>query len=185
VDTIIVARWQHWSGKGIEHAVIRCAENSNRADGVVIGTADGENFAAAYQIRCSGSWTLEHATVEIVGERRKVELASNGRGRWTDGSGNPLPALDGAVDMDLSASPITNTLPIRRLNLAKGSAAEIRVAYVHFPDLAIVCDPQRYTCVQPMRRYRYESLDSDFVREIDVDRNGLIVSYPGLFRRLL
>ena len=87
--------------------------------------------------------------------------------------------------MDLSASPITNTLPIRRLNLAKGSAAEIRVAYVHFPDLAIVCDPQRYTCVQPMRRYRYESLDSDFVREIDVDRNGLIVSYPGLFRRLL
>jgi hypothetical protein len=184
MEKIIVARWQDWSGKGIEHAVFRCADNLNSADGVVIGTADGENFAAMYQIRCNGAWTLEHASVQIVGERRQAEFASNGRGQWTDGLGHPLPALDGAIDIDLSASPVTNTLPIRRLNLAKGRSAEIRVAYVHFPDLAIVCDPQRYTCLEPLRRYRYESLDSDFVREIEVDENGLVVTYPGLFKRL-
>jgi uncharacterized protein len=185
METIIVARWRDWSGKGIEHTVLRCADNSNSADGVVIGVAEGENFAATYQIRCDGSWTLEHASVEIVGERRQAEFASNGRGQWTDGSGNALPALDGAIDIDLSVSPVTNTLPIRRLNLAKGNSAEIRVAYVHFPDLAIVCDPQRYTCLEPLRRYRYESLDSDFVREIEVDENGLVVTYPGLFKRLV
>ena len=46
-------------------------------------------------------------------------------------------------------------------------------------------DPQRYTCLAPLKRYRYESIDSDFTREIEVDSRGLVVTYPGLFRRLL
>jgi len=48
----------------------------------------------------------------------------------------------------------------------------------------VTIDPQRYTCLEPMRRYRYESLDSDFTREIEVDLDGLVVVYPGLFRRI-
>jgi hypothetical protein len=185
MDTHIVARWQDWSGNGIEHSVVRCARASNSADGVVISTAEGQHFAVRYHIRCDGTWTLKHASIEIVGEQRKVELISDGRGKWTDASGNPLRALDGAIDIDLSVSPFTNTLPIRRLQLAKGSSAEIRAAYVPFPDLVFVSDPQRYTCLEPFRRYRYESLDSDFVREIEVDGDGLVVTYPGLFKRLL
>jgi len=181
----IVARWQDWSGKRVEHTVVTCAEESNSADGVIIGASDGHHFAVRYQIRCDGSWTLKHACVQIVGEQRKVEFASDGRGKWTDASGNPLPALDGAIDIDLSVSPFTNTLPIRRLQLTKEGWAEIRAVYVDFPDLTIVSDPQRYTCVEPLRRYRYESLDSDFVREIEVDKDGLVATYPGLFKRLL
>jgi uncharacterized protein len=181
----MIARWQDWSGNGVEHTVVTCAQESNRADGVVISVAEGQHFAVRYQLRCDASWTLKHAWVEIVGDQRKVEFASDGRGRWTDASGDPLPSLDGAIDIDLSISPFTNTLPIRRLQLAKGSSAEIRAVYVHFPDLTIVSDPQRYTCLEPLRRYRYESLDSDFVREIEVDQEGLVVTYPGLFKRLL
>ncbi|HKV54515.1 MAG TPA: putative glycolipid-binding domain-containing protein [Candidatus Binataceae bacterium] len=185
MDRRIIARWQDWSGKGVEHTVVTYSQKSNSADGVVIGASEGEHFAVRYQIRCDGSWTLEHACIQIVGETRKVEFVSDGHGKWTDASGNPLRTLDGAIDIDLSVSPFTNTLPIRRLQLAKGSSAEIRAVYVHFPDLAIASDPQRYTCLEPLRRYRYESLDSDFVREIEVDRDGLVVTYPGLFKRLL
>jgi uncharacterized protein len=185
VDTGIVARWQDWSGKGIEHTVISCRQASNTAEGVVIGAADNEPFAMRYQIRCDGSWTLHYASVEIVGAQRKVELLSDGRGKWTDASGNALPGLEGAIDVDISATPFTNTLPVRRLQLARGHSAEIRAAYVHVPDLNIVRDPQRYTCLEPLRRYRYESLDSDFVQEIEVDADGLVVTYPGLFKRLV
>jgi uncharacterized protein len=185
MDRRIVARWRDWSGNGVEHTVVSCAEKSNSADGVVIGSTDGQHFAVRYQIQCDGSWTLEYACIQIVGEQRKAEFISDGRGKWSDAFGNPLPALDGAIDIDLSVSPFTNTLPIRRLHLAKGSSAEIRAVYVHFPDLAIVSDPQRYTCLEPLRSYRYESLDSDFVREIEVDKDGLVVTYPGLFQRLL
>ena len=56
--------------------------------------------------------------------------------------------------------------------------------YVQFPGLDITTDRQRYTGLEPRRLYRYESLDSDFSREITVDDEALIVTYPGLFRRL-
>ena len=49
----------------------------------------------------------------------------------------------------------------------------------------VTTDRQRYTCLEPDRRYRYESLDRDFTREIEVDDDGLVVTYPGLFRRVL
>ena len=185
MDERIVVRWQDWTGNGMEHLVIQCTQASNTAEGVVIGTAGREPFAVRYQIRCDGSWTLQYASIELVGEPRKVGLVSDGHGKWTDASGNPLPHLDGAIDIDISGTPFTNTLPIRRLQLARGDSADIRTAYVHLPDLEVVGDPQRYTCLEPLRRYRYESLDSDFVREIDVDSNGLVVTYPGLFKRLV
>jgi uncharacterized protein len=184
MDRQIVARWQDWSGNGIEHTVVACTPNSSSADGVVVGSAAGQPFAMRYQIRCDASWTFKHAFIQLVGDPRKLELISDGRGRWTDSSGSPLPELDGAIDIDLSVSPFTNTLPIRRLRLAKGRSAEIRAAYVHFPDLTVISDPQRYTCLETLR-YQYESLDSDFVREIEVDIDGLVVTYPDLFKRLL
>jgi len=58
------------------------------------------------------------------------------------------------------------------------------VVYIRLPEFTITTDPQRYICLEPRRRYRYESMDSDFVREIKVDEHGLVVTYPGLFRQL-
>ena len=43
-------------------------------------------------------------------------------------------------------------------------------------------DPQRYTRLAE-RTYRFESLGGGFVRDIEVDEHGLVVTYPGLFRR--
>ena len=120
----------------------------------------------------------------MVGENRKIEIAGDGKGNWFDASGKPLPKLNGAIDIDLSASPFTNTLPIRRLKLRAGQSAEIVTVYILVPALTLMTDPQRYTCLEPLKRYRYESIDSDFTREIEVDSRGLVVTYPGLFRRL-
>ena len=94
----------------------------------------------------------------------------------------PMPEYTGAIDVDLAMTPFTNTLPIRRLGLAVGAAADIIVVYVTFPDLAVSADPQRYTRLAE-RTYRFESLDGGFVRDIEVDEHGLVVTYPGLFRR--
>jgi uncharacterized protein len=94
----------------------------------------------------------------------------------------PMPEFTGAIDVDLAMTPFTNTLPIRRLGLAVGASADIIVVYVTFPDLAVIADPQRYTRLAE-RTYRFESLDGGFVRNIEVDEHGLVVTYPGLFRR--
>jgi hypothetical protein len=122
--------------------------------------------------------------VGLVGAERGLDLSSDGAGRWTDRSGTPLPDLAGAIDVDLTATPFTNTLPIRRLGLRSGQAETITVVYVEVPALTVVASRQRYTCLEPGRRYRFESLDSGFTRDIEVDDDGLVLTYPDLFRRV-
>jgi hypothetical protein len=181
----IVARWQDWDAKGIEHLVLREGTREIVAESVVVGSANDSVFAIRYRVRCDKSWRVRSAEIGIVGSDRKIEIAGDGKGNWSDPSGKPLPKLAGAIDIDLSASPFTNTLPIRRLKLRAGQSAEIVSVYILVPALTMTTDPQRYTCLEPLKRYRYESIDSDFTRDIEVDRRGLVVTYPGLFRRLL
>jgi hypothetical protein len=89
--------------------------------------------------------------------------------------------------VDLLPTPFTNTLPIRRLRLAVGDSREILVAYVTVPGLELSAARQRYTRLEPRDGrdvYRFEGLGSGFVAEVTVDAEGLVVDYPGLFRRV-
>lgn len=90
--------------------------------------------------------------------------------------------LDPAREVDISVSPLSNTLPIRRLGLAIGESADIVTAYVRVPQLDVTTDPQRCTRTGE-REYLYESRDSDFRRYVTVDEEGLVLDYPGLFTR--
>jgi uncharacterized protein len=181
----IVARWQDWPGTGIQHLVLKESADDVVVDCAVIGNEEGVQFAARFRILCDGAWRVRKVEAGVIGDERRIDLASDGAGHWRDGAGVVLPHLEGAVDVDLPITPFTNTLPIRRLGLGAGQSADIRVAYIRLPEFTVETDPQRYICLEPGRRYRYESLDSDFVREIDIDADGLVVTYPGLFRRLL
>jgi uncharacterized protein len=181
-DRVTVVRWKDWSGRGLQHLVLTERPHAIVADAVCVPADDA--FAARFRIRCDASWRCRALDVELVGDRRALSLRSDGRGQWTDGAGAPLPALAGAIDVDLPITPFTNTLPIRRLRLAAGEAAEIAVAYVRPPELTVEIDHQRYTCLEPLRRYRYEAVDGSFTSEIEVDDRGLAVTYPELFRLL-
>jgi hypothetical protein len=179
------ARWQNWAGKGLEHLVLKDGDKGWLAESLVIGDADDERFAIEYTVECDREWRTMKVAARLVGAGRGVMLSGDGAGKWRDEAGQPLPALNGAIDVDITATPFTNTLPIHRLGLEAGQSADIVVAYIDVPSLNVTADPQRYTCLEPMRRYRFESQGGDFVREIEVDEYGLVVLYPDLFRRVL
>jgi uncharacterized protein len=180
----LAARWQRWDASGIEHLVLRDGPGEIVAESVVVASVERAKFAIHYQVRCDKSWCVRSAEIALIGTDRRIEIAGDGKGHWTDASGKRLPKLAGAIDIDLSVTPFTNTLPIRRLKLQPRQSAEIVTVYVVAPALTLTTDPQRYTRLGATR-YRYESLDTDFARDIEVDRRGLVVTYPGLFRRLM
>jgi uncharacterized protein len=185
--TEVVARWQDWEGTGLEHLVLRDEGRGWQAWSVVIGHAEGEPFFAQYVVECDREWraiSVELGLPTLLPQGRAVVVSSDGDGNWRDGA-EKLPALNGAIDVDITCTPFTNTLPIRRLGLEAGQSADILVAYIDVPSLTVTADPQRYTCLEPMRRYRFESQGGDFVREIEVDERGLVVLYPRLFKRVL
>ncbi len=99
-----------------------------------------------------------------------------------------MTGLNGCIDVDISATPFTNTLPIRRIQWQVGQSEEFRMVYILVPDLKVSVMRQRYTCLAKTDQgatFRYENVDDDFKADITVDSDGLVVHYPGLFERVI
>jgi hypothetical protein len=106
-------------------------------------------------------------------------------GTWT-ANGAPRPDLGGALDCDLMACPLTNTMPLLRhgFHLAAGDRTFL-MAFVEVPGLRVVANEQRYTH-QARRgdeaRVRYRS--GTFASDLTIDRDGYVIEYPQLGRRV-
>ena len=182
----VLASWVDDANSGLEKSTVTLAEEWSSIDGRI--SKKGESpFVLDYSISWDDEWRTRYVFLTVAlsegSGARRLELVASGRGHWVAGDGAPLPELDGALDVDISATPFTNTLAIRRLGLAVGESADIRVAWIAVPELTVHSDPQRYTRLGP-NAYRFESLDGSFTREITVDDDGLVLEYPGLFRRV-
>ena len=86
-------------------------------------------------------------------------------------------------NIDISGTPFTNTLPIRRnRDWVIGEPRRFNMAWVPLDTLEPFQDGQIYTPLGD-NRWRYQAADGSFEAEILVDDDGLVVDYPGLFRR--
>jgi hypothetical protein len=85
--------------------------------------------------------------------------------------------------VDLAVTPSTNTLPIRRLDLAVGEGRDVVAAWVRFPGLTIEPLPQRYVRIAE-HQYRYESRGGEFTAELEVDTLGVVVRYGSFWERV-
>lgn len=175
-------RWRAWDGEGLEHCRIRERDDDVVAEGAVIGGRGGTDYGLIYKVRCDHFWRVRTVDVAIAGGKR-LHLRTDGKGHWTDTKGRPLTQLEGCIDVDIAATPFTNTLPIRRLRLNEDESADIRVAYVPLPSLEPEAVEQRYTKLGD-DRYLYEGLFRSFRGELEVDEDGLVVDYPETFVRV-
>jgi hypothetical protein len=181
--------WSAWNAPGLEHLRLAMYNDGVVADGIVLSLTEGRPFRVAYEVRCDAGWRVRRARVGIPGsEGPSVSVLSDGEGNWTTSDGRLLPELKGCIDVDISVTPFTNSLPIRRLGLAPMESTEVSVAYFEGTELQAWPEPQRYTCLEKGEwggLYRYLSLEGGFTAELPVDGVGLVLDYPGLFRRVL
>lgn len=179
--------WQPWETLGFEHLHLQVFSDAVVADSVIVAIADGEPFRMRYVLRCDEHYRMRKLLVQRLDGEERIALHADGYGHWTDENDVPLLDLDGCIDVDISATPFTNTLPINRLQLAPGEARDIRVVYIAVPSLHVSVAPQRYTCLEQHAdgaTWQYRSLGNDFVADLPVDAHGLVFDYPQLFRRL-
>ena len=172
-----VARWATWDGDGEEITTI-VWENEGFT---VSGHVGRENVQ--YVLRLSPTWQVRQFLLFRDLEEPDLWLATDGSGRWGEMNGAHRTELDGCYDIDMACTPFTNTLPIRRLPLHEGHAAEIPVVYVDPETLGVRRDLQRYTRIGS-HRWLFEQLDTGISAELEVDEFGLVLDHPTLFRRL-
>lgn len=180
--------WASADGPGLEHLRVRLDPIENVAHGLVLGVKEGAPYRLAYKVKWGADWRPRKATFEVQDGRgmRERMLKTDGRGKWRDDT-DELPELAGCLDLDIAATPFTNTLAVRRLDLKPGQSSEIKTAYVALPGLAVRAVPQRYRCLARTgegQSVAYEGLSTGFKAELPLDADGLVLDYPGIWRRL-
>ncbi len=169
------ARWQRWHHEGDETLTLRW-ENEG-------WTATGEvgHEAVTYVVRLSATWQVRQFLLFRDLDEPDLWLGTDGSGRWGEVNGAHRPDIDGCVDIHLSCSPFTMTLPIRRTRLDIGDSVELFVASIDVETLGVVPVQHRY---RRTSERRWDHTDaSGVVTAFDVDEFGLVRDLPDRFRR--
>lgn len=196
--------WRRLDTAGAEHALL-WEGRGLRAKGTMIAAVPVP-FTCRYEVVTDDSWATVRLEVSCEGpgfiRTARLERAA---GRWRvtaseqgdldtalRAAGHPragLPGVDDpnrlvrALDIDLGSSPLTNTLPIRRLGLHRaepGTSHEIEVAWVLVPSLEVVEAKQTYTALgDSLIRFTSDT----FRAELSIDQHGYVTHYPGLADR--
>lgn len=197
--------WERRDLPGAEHVLLN-TRTGLYAQGTALAV-DPVPYTCRYELQTDPEWVTTRLDVRAEGpgwaRTVRLELAA-GRWRITASEQGDLDAalaaagharaglpgsedpdlLFGALEVDLGGSPLTNTLPIRRLDLMKaevGVAHRITVAWVLVPSLEVVQADQIYTLLGDNRvRFANETFSTDMT----VDDDGFVVDYPGLARRV-
>jgi hypothetical protein len=134
-----------------------------------------------YQIVCDYLWHTRSGRVSgwVGNIPVEIKIVVDRDLRWLLNE-KDCPEIAGCVDLDLNFSPSTNLLPIRRLNLSVGDAAEVRAAWLRFPSFKLESFVQLYRRIDETT-YRYESHAGDFVTELSVNEAGFVIKYPNFW----
>jgi hypothetical protein len=168
-----------------------------RAKGIAFA-ADNALYSCRYDLYTDEAWasTRLEVAVEGAGWLRTLRM-ERAAGRWrvtTSEQGDlervrpgaPMAGIEepdrlhSVLDVDLYNSPLTNTLPVRRLGLLgaeKGTLVRIEAAWVLLPSLAVLPLEQSYEVLGGGRvRYRSEN----FTADLELTDDGYVSEYPGL-----
>ena len=173
--------WAALQWAGLEHVMVSVSAEGSDAEGQLIMAEQGL-ITVRYSLTCGPGWRFRTLTISArsAAGQRLLTLARREDGGWL-ADGQPRPDLGGCDDIDINCTPLTNTLPIRRLGWAAGQAYDIDVAYVSVPDLDVRKARQRYTRLGA-EAFRYVS--GSFRADLEVDADGIVLDYPGIWRRL-
>jgi len=177
--------WNQIFERGMEHLIFHGNNNLITADSTAIGTINNIPYRIKYFISLDKNWITKRIEVFDLISRKEVNLWKNEDGNWIDKNNIIAENLNGCTDVDIMITPFTNTIPVKRLKMQEGESNEITVLYIKIPELDVSKAMQRYTCLgisKEIIKYKYESLSTGFVSEIEFDADGFVTDYPNIFK---
>lgn len=174
--------WHSFVFPGHEACRLVSQDSGWYLEGTAVFSHEEQICRLDYQVLCDSAWQTVSAKVEgwLGTAVIDIQIKTNQYGHWWLNDAEQ-PDVMGCTDIDLNFSPSTNLLPIRRLNLAIGQAAEVKAAWLRFPGFKLEPLPQVYRRLDE-NTYRYESAGGHFVANLKVNQAGFVVDYPGLWQ---
>lgn len=174
--------WRRLDKPGHESALLSLAQSRQRLVGTSIFAHDREPCRLDYVVVCDSAWkTISGKVSGWIGNKAvEIELSVDSTQRWML-NGTDSPMVRGCIDLDLNFSPSTNLLPVRRLNLAIGQEATVKVAWLRFPGFTLEPLEQLYRRLDA-GTYRYESAGGRFVADLTVNGVGFVTHYSNFWQ---
>jgi hypothetical protein len=174
--------WQDVETGALDRCRLETGPDGLRLSGTVLTPEHGSPLDVRYLVEAGPDGLTRRVELELDGGATRRVLLADGAGHWRWEGGPELAEVAGSLDVDLTVTPATNTLPIRRLAaLEVGRAADLHMAWVQFPGLEVLASAQRYERLAP-DRWRFST--DGFQAELLVDPDGLVLDYGGVFRSL-
>src|SRR5690349_13206942 len=175
--------WRWLQGTGLERFQLLRAPDQWILRGTILTLTKHDPAEARYEIVCDQSWKTMSANISLQTGNDERVLRIRHDGRWYEND-QLNEAVNGCIDVDLGWSPSTNTLPVRRLQLAVGeSSGLVTAAWVRFPELTLQPLPQEYQHLSA-QQYLYSSRGGAFTANLSVDHEGLVLNYEGFWQRV-
>jgi hypothetical protein len=174
--------WHSFVFPGHEACRLFSRDSHWHLQGTAVFSYEQQPCRLNYQVACDSAWRSLSANVEgWLGNRIvSIQIHVDRAGYWQLNQVGQ-PDVTGCIDIDLNFSPSTNLIPIRRLNLAVGQAAEVKAAWLRFPSFKLEPLTQQYRRLD-QSTYRYESSGGQFVADLKVNRSGFVLDYPALWQ---
>lgn len=176
-----IAEWRPVSVPGTD----RCRLVQEDDGWMLVGHARfsdaGDWVALDYVVRCDAAWhTLSADVTGVHGDQEVAFRIRRESDDWTLND-TPQPDVQGARDLDLSFTPATNLMPLRRL---KDAPLRLTAAWLAYPDAAYaeaaLCPlVQRY---RPVGDGRVMYLSDRSEALMTVHPTGFVTDYPGGWR---
>src|ERR1700694_4126364 len=148
-------RWILWQGlitPSMERFIGGGSDNGFEFSGLILQDHEESPYVVRYTNEVDAAWRTRKVEVELEdGGQRGLSLTVDGEANWSR-DGQRLEQVAGCIDVDLEWSPSTNTLPIRRLELASGETKTVAAAWVRLPSLEVQRIEQSYERLGGRRR---------------------------------
>lgn len=180
--------WKHVKHFGFECCILTLGDADITAQGTMIydTRSPAQAHIVNYFIEFDHDWITRYIEI-FVDDYYRLTLKSDGVGNWVDSAGNAIQRLKGAIDITISHSPFSNSLPINRLNWKLSDNNFIDVVYISLPTLEIkrISQSYKYLYREGSLRYFHYQCSRKYEQTISVDKNGLVVRYPKQYERLI
>lgn len=176
--------WEKKMSPGTEYLELSYQDQTIQVESKVLFIENSVPQRVTYRLLIDSNWKVMNLYFIHHTLGKTLYLSSNGEGCWFDDNGDEIQSLRGAIDIDISCTPFTNSLPINRIKWTPGEPKLFEMVYVSAQDLSVKKVKQMYTLKhhqEDKRNFHYRS--ATFESPVIVDKNGFVLEYPELFVR--
>lgn len=170
--------WEAVQGPGFEHLILKKTDQGLFADSILVyPDSTGKLHRIKYGIVMDDSYSVQNFHVQSLTEaNRRIGVSD----------------LIDSLFVDIFPTPFTNTLPIQWMRSQFLQVYELEVTWVDALQFKTKKAHQRYTELRnsaDLGVYRFESINPQtkevhFSADLTVDKDGLVLEYPGYFKRI-